>query len=331
MRGRAYRDCVVLAVILAATTLTASCQEPRAASTTSSAEPVASSAESPAEPATPSTAGLAPGAAESTGARSPRELPRGGTTIFPRYRVVAFYGTAGTASLGVLGEGQPAEAATRLEGAAAAFATPDRVIQPAMELIATVADRKPGPDGDYSHDIDAESVWRYLEVARAHRQLLVLDIQPGRSGFLEKARKWEPLLREPDVGLALDPEWRMPPGQVPGHSIGHAMAAEINEVAAWLAELTRNGQLPQKLLVLHQFTRRMLPDVEAVSQHPELAIVQHIDGFGSPAEKLAKYRSLQQPHRFNMGFKLFYDEDTPMLNPPQTLALSPPPDYVSYQ
>src|SRR5262249_18711517 len=35
------------------------------------------------------------------------ELPRGGSQIFPRYRVVAYYGAAGTPALGVLGQGSP--------------------------------------------------------------------------------------------------------------------------------------------------------------------------------------------------------------------------------
>lgn len=264
-------------------------------------------------------------------AASPPQLPRGGTTIFPRYRVVAYYGTAGTPSLGVLGDGPATQAAERLERAAAGFATADRTIQPTMELIVTIADGTPGPDGDYSHDIDPQLAWQYLTIARAHRQLLVLDVQPGRTQFLTKVQSWKQLLREPDVGLALDPEWRMPPGAIPGQTIGYASAAEVNEVAVWLADLTRSEQLPQKLFVLHQFTRSMLPGLPTLQPHPELAVVQHIDGFGSPAEKLAKYQSLQYPDLFNMGFKLFYDEDTPMLGPAETLALVPPPSYISYQ
>ena len=38
---------------------------------------------------------------------------------------------------------------------------------------------------------------------------VVLDLQPGRSNFLDQAKLYEPLLRLPHVGLALDPEWRL--------------------------------------------------------------------------------------------------------------------------
>jgi hypothetical protein len=321
--GTAQHPVIILSIVLLLAAPVAGCAQD---------SPTATATSQAGHSETSTTAPVTTVTTSSTVAPAPQlQLPRGGTTIFPRYRVVAYYGTAGTPSLGVLGDGPAAQASERLEHVAAGFATPDRTIQPAMELIVTIADRTPGPDGDYSHDIDPQLAWQYLTTARTHHQLLVLDIQPGRTHFLKKAQAWEQLLREPDVGLALDSEWRMPPGAIPGHTIGHANAAEINEVGAWLANLTRTAQLPQKLFVLHQFTSGMLPDLPTVQPHPELAIVQHIDGFGSPAQKLAKYRSLQHPELFSMGFKLFYDEDVPMLGPAETLALTPPPSYVSYQ
>jgi hypothetical protein len=258
-------------------------------------------------------------------------LPRGGTTIFPRYRVVAYYGTAGTGSLGVLGSASPEAIAGRLEKAAAPFATPGRQVLPAMELIVNVADPMPGPGGDYNHEISHAKARHYLDVARAHHLLLILDIQPGHSTFLPLVEHWKSLLSEPDVGLALDSEWRMPDGSVPGQVIGHSSASEINAVTAWLADLVREDDLPQKLLVLHQFTAPMIRDIDAVTTPPELAEVQQLDGFGTRAGKLAKYRNLQRPDQFHMGFKLFYTEDVDLMSPQSTLALKPPPEYISYQ
>jgi hypothetical protein len=46
--------------------------------------------------------------------------------------------------------------------------------------------------------------------------LLVLDIQPGRSDFFTETIRLERWLREPDVGLAIDPEWRVTSSEVPG-------------------------------------------------------------------------------------------------------------------
>jgi hypothetical protein len=261
----------------------------------------------------------------------PPQLPRGGTTIFPQYRVVAYYGTADTDRLGVLGAGTPDQAATKLEQAAAPFATPGRTVQPAMELIVGVADGGPGPDGDYHHDIDQGAARRYLAAARAHRQLMVIDIQPGRTDFMTAVKPWEGLLREPDVGLALDPEWRMPPGEIPGKQIGTVSADEVNQVSSWLANLVQTNDLPQKLFVVHQFTPNMISNPERLQTPPQLAVVQHVDGFGAPPNKLGKYRELQRPQQMHLGFKLFYTQDTPMLTAAQALALQPVPDLVTYQ
>ena len=256
-------------------------------------------------------------------------LPRGGVTIFPGFRVVAYYGTAGTDALGVLGAGTPAQAGDRLEAAAAA--TPGRPVLPAMELIATVANQTPGPQGDYATAITLEEARAYLQAARERRQLLVLDVQPGRGDFPTAVRAWEPLLREPDVGRALDPEWRMGPGEVPGEVIGSVAASEVNQVATYLDGIVRAGHLPQKLFVLHQFTANMITSPEQLITPPTLAVVQHIDGFGAPENKRGKYAALQRPGQLHPGFKLFYEQDTPVLTPAQTLALSPPPDLVTYQ
>ena len=259
------------------------------------------------------------------------QLPRGGTTFFPNYRVVAYYGTADSDRLGVLGAGTPEQAAEKLEQAAAPFASPGRTVQPAMELIVGVVDGSPGPDGDYHHDIDQGAAQRYLATARAHKQTMIIDIQPGRSDFMTAVRPWENLLHEPDVSLALDPEWRMPPGEVPGKQIGTVSADEVNQVSTWLADIVRTGNLPQKLFVVHQFTPNEITNPERLQTPPQLAVVQHIDGFGAPPNKLGKYQELQRPQQMHLGFKLFYTEDTPMLTTAQALALRPAPDLVTYQ
>jgi hypothetical protein len=264
--------------------------------------------------------------------RSETTLPRIGTrTWFPAGRLVAFYGTPGTARLGILGATDPEQAANQLEQVASAYRTPGRTVIPTFELIATVADPAPGPDGSYSHTVSTADVWRYLAVAREHHMAMILDVQPGRQDFLPQVQHWTALLSQPDVGLALDSEWRMHGDEVPGQVIGHTDAAEINTVTEWLAQLVRHDHLPQKIVLLHQFKQSMITDPQAVAAHPEIALVQHLDGFGSRATKLAIYASLCRPAEFHMGFKLFYRQDLAMLSPAGVLAISPTPDYVSYQ
>lgn len=264
--------------------------------------------------------------------RSEATLPRIGTRQwFPRGRLVAFYGTPGTASLGVLGATGPEQAASRLEKVAGAYRTPGRTVVPTFELIATVADPRPGPAGSYCHPVNTADVWRYLRVAREHHMPLILDVQPGRDRFLPEVQHWAALLSQPDVGLALDSEWRMHGDQVPARVIGHTDAAEINTVTNWLAQLVRRDDLPQKIVLLHQFKDSMIVDPAGIVAHPELALVQHLDGFGSRSAKLAIYRSLRRPAQFHMGFKLFYQQDLAMLSPSAVLSISPAPDYISYE
>lgn len=265
-------------------------------------------------------------------AERPAELPRGGRTILPRFRVVAFYGAPQDRQLGALGIGSPARAARRLERQARAYARPGRRVLPAMELIATVASDHPGDDGDWSLRQDRATIARYLRAARRHRMLLILDIQPGRAPFMREVRALERFLREPDVSLALDPEWSMAPGQVPGRQIGSTDAATVNEVGAYLAGLVRRHDLPQKLLLVHRFTADMIREDDRLADHRGVALTINVDGFGDRPNKIVKYREFTEGRRGKSnGLKLFYEEDTDLLTPQRVLRLRPPPDVVVYE
>lgn len=264
---------------------------------------------------------------------TPRELPRGGRSIFPTYEVVAHYGTATTAVLGVLGEGTPDQAGRNLLAAAEPFGKASgRRILPAFELIVSVAQRSPGDDGDYSAYIPDADIERYLAAARRIKALVLLDLQPGLADPLAQAQHFEKFLREPDVGLALDPEWKLYGDQKPGRQIGTLDAASVNRVSAWLGELTARLDLPEKLFVLHQFQQRMLPDRDAIVVRPGLATVVHVDGFGTRGGKLETYAAVADTTgRLRNGFKLFLDEDVDLMSPAEVMALTPQPDLITYQ
>ena len=248
-------------------------------------------------------------------------------------RVVAFYGAAGTGVLGVLGATSPERAAEALERRARGFDGFGRRVQPAMELLATVAQRSPGPDGDYSAPVPTATIRSYLDVAHRHHLLLILDLQPGRGSFLEQAEALRPLLLDPAVHLALDPEWKVGPDQRPGGGlIGSSSAAGINAVGGWLAQLVRTAHLPDKLLLVHEFTSSMLPDRSDIAQHPGVEMVLHADGFGRPSSKIAVFRRLAFPSPpFGVGFKLFLKHDSRLMTPAEVMALSPRPDVITYQ
>lgn len=275
-----------------------------------------------------------PDAAATADAAAALELPGGGREIFPGRRVVALYGSPGDDALGALGVGSPERAGRELAKQAEPYDSAERPVLPAMELISTIAASHEGARGEFNIRVPKRTIERYLRAARAHDALLILDIQPGYADFISEVRRLEEYLVEPDVGLALDPEWRVSPPDVPGGVIGSVDAEEVNEVSAYLQDLVARNNLPQKLLVVHQFTEEMIADREELEPRPDLAIVLNSDGFGDPPNKEAKYDELRPrgPTRdFHPGFKLFYFEDFPLMTSEQVLGLKPAPEFVVYE
>lgn len=261
----------------------------------------------------------------------PPELPRGGVSVLPEYRVVAFYGAPQSRELGALGIGTPDGATRRLVRHARQFGRPDRPELPALELIAVIANAHPGDDGMYRARQPDKVIRRYLRAARRAKALLLLDIQPGRSDFFTETMRLKKWLKQPDVGLALDPEWRVTEGEVPGQVIGHVSSREVNATSAWLDQLVERNNLPEKLFVIHQFTDDMV-DHTTLKRRARLATVLNVDGFGEQGIKKAKYRRFAREARdFHPGFKLFFEEDTNLMTPRQVMRMKPRPDLIVYE
>lgn len=117
--------------------------------------------------------------------------------------------------------------------------------------------------------------------------------------------------------------------------IGSVDVAEINAVVSWLAALTSEGALRQKLLVLHQFRSSMIGNRALLDvTHAEIGLLIHVDGPGSQPDKQATWSALHvdAPAGVAWGWKNFYDEDTPTLSPEQTtLQVVPAPDLITDQ
>lgn len=263
------------------------------------------------------------------------QLPGGGQLVFGGKRYVALYGSPHNGALGVLGEQGVEETVARAGETAASYgALTDEKVIGALEIIVTVASGGPGGDGNYSTEWDPEGFKPLIEAAQAAGQYVVLDFQPGRSEFLSQVKAYEELLAYPNVGVALDPEWRLHAGELPLAQSGHVDIAEVNAVVSYLADFVRENALPQKLLVLHQFQVQMLRDIDQLDQsRAELAYLIHVDGQGTQEAKANTWQTLLEnaPSVEHWGWKNFYDEDRPMLTPEQTYQLQPRPDFVSYQ
>jgi hypothetical protein len=172
----------------------------------------------------------------------------------------------------------------------------------------------------------------FVDYAAEHDMLVILDVQIGQRGVpgeLDLIRHW---LEYPHVHLALDPEFAMADGEVPGEQIGQIDAADVLYAQQFLAELCTELGLPPKILIVHQFHHTMIKNKAEVKAYPGVQLVIDMDGHGPPPMKYETYgvMNTQDPVEFN-GIKLFYQFDQPILSPEEVLALDPIPDMIIYQ
>jgi len=237
--------------------------------------------------------------------------------------------------MGILGAYPLHEVFAKLATQAAVYQAldPSRPVLRALELIAVVAQASPGPDGSYAADMPASMIDQYAAATRAHGDLLILDLQVGRSSVASQVEKMMPYLAFPNVELALDPEFDMGPGQIPGQEIGSIHTSAINWTIQQLSALVQRDDLPQKVLIVHQFLPSMFPNWQGVKPLPGVAFITDTDGFGTQAEKIANYNRYiaGQPIQGYGGMKLFYKQDIDLMTPQEVLALVPHPALVIYQ
>ena len=123
------------------------------------------------------------------------------------------------------------------------------------------------------------------------------------------------------------------PKQVPGKVIGSVDATEINAVTQWLSGIVAAGNLPDKLVLVHQFTEGMIRRKGGLKVPPGIDLVLNADGFGTPPAKTATYGRVTRvrPKGSHTGFKLFYVEDTRLMSPGSVIRLRPSPLVVIYE
>lgn len=254
--------------------------------------------------------------------------------LLPAYRIVAFYGHPHDPAMGIVGEHDIAQLADILHEEAANYAAadPSRPVVPALEIIATVAQRVPGSDGTYILDTDTQTLTEYIDFAADQGMVVILDLQVGRGTVAAEIEKVRDLLARPNVHLAIDPEFAVAEGEIPGEYIGSVDAESISYAQKVLAEISAANGIPPKMLIVHQFREDMIRGKNQLAPVPGVQLVIDADGYGAPELKTAVYNFLvrDEPVEF-AGVKLFYGQDVPLMTPQEILALVPAPDMIIYQ
>jgi hypothetical protein len=241
--------------------------------------------------------------------KGPDTLPG---SLLPSYRIIAYYGNPRSTRMGIMGQVPPDSMLLRLEKVAMewALADPDRKVMPALHLIATVAQGQPGAGKKYRLRMGDSLINRVASWAEERGWIVFLDIQIGHSTVAAELEPLIPFLQRPYVHLALDPEFAMKSGGLPGKRIGTLDAADVNHAIDVLAEVVTEHELPPKVLVVHRFNRKMLTNTDSIRLDPRVQVVIQMDGFGAPAHKQDAYRFWISPHPVQYaGFKLFYKND----------------------
>jgi hypothetical protein len=263
--------------------------------------------------------------------------PRAGA-ILPDRRIIAFYGNPLSRRMGILGELDAPEMLAKLDTVVRQWraADPSTPVQPALHLVAMVAQADAGRDGKYRLKMADTLIERVEQWAATRNALVFLDLQVGTSTIQAELPRFRKFLEKPNVHLGIDPEFSMKGGHRPGTRVGTYDAADINWVVDYLAQIVEELGLPPKILVVHRFTRPMVTNAEKIELDPRVQIVMHMDGWGAPFLKFDSYRDYVQdePVQYT-GFKIFYKNDTKrghaLLTPPEVLALRPAPVYIQYQ
>ncbi len=259
--------------------------------------------------------------------------------IFPFKRVVAYYGNFYSKKMGILGEYSADTMLAKLQADIAKWQAADSTTEvvPALHYIAVTAQGEPGKGAKYRLRMPFKQIDSVIRLAARINALVFLDVQVGASTVQDEIPMLATYLKMPQVHLGIDPEFSMKTGKKPGSVIGTMDAADINYTIKYLADITRENNLPPKILVVHRFTHAMVTNYKNIKLDSSVQVVMDMDGWGAQSRKLTTYKEFisKEPVEFT-GFKLFYKNDyrepkSRMMTPAEVLRLKPQPVYIQYQ
>ena len=261
-----------------------------------------------------------------------------GEGLLPANRILTYYGFPTNPFMGILGEYGVNDDLDGLRDALLAQAAeydaadPSTPVQIGFEVIASVAQEDAGSDGMFLVYTDPELIQQYVDYTAANGMILFLDYQFGMHPVQDELDAFAPWLEYEHVHLALDPEFKMLPGEQPGVDLGSIDAADVIIAQETLVAGCAALGLPPKVLVIHQFYYTMIQNKEQLAPLPGVQLVIDMDGHGDPDLKRESYAVViaQEPIEFH-GVKLFYPLDEPLMTAQEVVDLEPSPHWVCYQ
>ncbi|WP_077622397.1 hypothetical protein [Sediminibacillus massiliensis] len=250
------------------------------------------------------------------------------------HRLVAYYGHPNSTNMGILGEMEPDALMEKLKEQTQAYsdADPSRPAIPTIELISTVAQRDPGPEGKYFHMTSPEQIDEYAELAKENDALLMLDVQLGTDSVINQVKLIEKWLKLPYVHLAIDTEFHVQEGETPGIDLGQVNGEEVQEAVDYLSKMVEENDLPDKIVLVHQFMDEALTNKEAIQPTENVEVALNYDGWGDASTKMSLYRKFVRNEAVQYGgFKIFYNKDEPVMSAEEVLKLDPNPAIINYQ
>lgn len=263
-----------------------------------------------------------------------QEAPTTPGGVLPEKRILSFYGFPGNPDMGVLGEYDMQRLLEMLREQAAEYeeADPSHPVILAFEVIASVAQREPQADGSYLLDTPSNVLDQYADFTRENGMLLILDAQIGYRTVENDVKGLRPWLQQDHVHLAIDPEFAMDEGQIPGEHIGSIDAVDVEWAQRWLVDLASEAGVSPKVLIVHQFKESMITHKDQIIPMSGVQLVIDADGWGPPELKKSTYDFVNNLTEVEYaGVKLFYRQDVPMMSAEDIVNLDPSPLFVMYQ
>lgn len=277
--------------------------------------------------------------------------------VLPTHRVVAFYAIPNAEATGPAYQLSSAMLKQlQTQGTAYQQVDPAHPVQLGIDLVTSIPDGFPGPNGTYSHNLDPATIQSYIDFCQHNKLILFLDLDIGLTPVMQEMNFFLPYLeRYSFVHMAIDPEWMFPRHDgIPGVNLSNVRASDLNPIIETLAQLPMKYHVPRKMLLIHQYRpdgdglknpfdagQAEIADKRDLVSDKRVDVIIHVDGVGGyvgdQADKSREYnmwvsQDMQKYHNFSYGgFKLFYHiEAKTLMTPKEVLALKPAPMVITY-